>query len=497
MKIIKSFISLILTVSIFTGCEMVDTSDDLIIGNYTTSSETTFETEAPQTQEVIQTTENFSADKREWELRELWLYSVQNSMYTDTYAHDGSQLTLIVPSVTYSYREMLNFLNDNAYMKKNYTLAETSRDNSVYAPFGSYGQHANASIERVICGQRIDEIPEADEVMYSDILISVGQEYNTYNKPNYFSVVVNSTSVTKELQTMLYELLATQVGTEIAEYAVYAQTQLDDVNEFDLIDKIPTVDGRGNLIIKRTISGGGLVLELDFQDSSEFDETRYAYFDDTYETIYNDSRVTLADIFPGDFGGNDPSIDTKFFNKFMETGGRSDIMFSQAIKNEMSTIITEGTNKIYRNYHFNVDLTKGCNMDLSEAPYFNCNVTAYFDSRENNNYVKGEGSFIAGYTDVNLCTEDEAYAELVDVAKTKIHCLFPYISTSGLEYKNFYRKAYDIHDSYTATSIEIPVNTDIHITLGIKYAEEMDEEGNIKETDIPLYYYSKVTFSLS
>ena len=63
MKIIKSFISLILTVAIFTGCEMVDTSDDLIIGNYTTSSETTFQTEAPQTQEVIQTTENLSDDK--------------------------------------------------------------------------------------------------------------------------------------------------------------------------------------------------------------------------------------------------------------------------------------------------------------------------------------------------------------------------------------------------------------------------------------------------
>ncbi len=497
MKIIKSFISLILMVSIFTSCEMVDTSDDLIVGNYTTSSETTFETEAPQTQEVIQTTENLSDDSQEWELRELLLYSVENSMYTDTYAHDGSQITLIVPSVTYSYREMFNFLKENEYMKKNYTLAETSRDNSVYAPFENNGQHANASIEKVICGQKIDEISNADKVMYSDILISVGQEYNTYNKPNYFSVVVNSKSITKELQTMLYELLSAQVGTEIAEYAVYAETLLDDVSEFDLVDKIPTSDGRGNLIIKRTISDVGLVLELDFQDSSEFDETRYAYFDDTYETIYNDSRVTLADIFGGNFGGNDPSVDTKFFNKFMETGGRSDIMFNQAVKNRMSTIITEGTNKIYRNYQFNIDLTKGCNMALSESPYFNCNITAYFDSRENNNYVKGEGSFIAGYTDVNLCSEDEAYAELVDVAREKIDCLFPYISTNGMEYKNFYRKAYDIHDSYTATSIQVPVNTDIHITLGIKYVEEMDADGNIKETNIPLYYYSKVTFSLS
>ncbi len=496
MKFLKHFISILLVSSMLFGCELVDTSDDLVIGNYTTS-ETTFETEEIQSETMAETTVNDNGQNFSWDLRELWLYSVDSSMYTEAAAPDGSPLLICSPSVTYSYREVLNFLSDNAYIKRNYSLAETSRDNSTYAPFGEYGQHANASIENIVCGQKIDKVTKENEVVYSDILISVGQEYNTYSKPNYFSVLLNSTAVDTEFQQMLYELLSSQVGEEIAEYAVYAKTQKDDQNEFDLIDVIPTVDGRGNLHIKRTISGGAFMLELDFRDSAESDETRYAYYDHHYDTVYNESRFTLADVFLGDFGGNNPANDAKFFDKFMEIGGRSDTLFTQSVKNSMSTIVTEGVNKVYRNYHFGVDLTKGCNMPLEEAPTFNCNIDAYFDSRTNTNYVKGDGNFIVGYTAINACTEDEAFTELVDAARAKIYCLFPSIDTSGMTYENFYKKAYNAGGHYTVTSSKIPVNVDVHVELKTKYLEEMDTEGNIKETDTPVCYYAKVNFALS
>lgn len=510
MKLLKNFITLAIITALLTGCEVTDKSDDLVIGGTYTAYEppsSAVQTQAndieiedeelPEDENISDENNSESSDGTGWQLRDLILYSIENSMYADTTAPDGSSLRLTVPSITYSYKDMLKFLSDNAYMKKNYTISETMRDKSSYASFGQYGQHADASVERMICGQKIDNINNADdEVMYSDILISVGQDYNTYNEPNYFSIVVNSTSITSDLQNMIYELLASEIDAQIAEYVVYAKDS-EEANPNDLYDTIPTVDGRGNLIVKRSISGGGLLLELDFQDSDEFDENRYLYYDHEYKPVYNESRITLADIFKGDFGGNDPTDDEKFFDKFMMNGGRSDAGFNQTIKNDLSVITNEGTNKIYRNYKFNFNLTKGCNMDIADAPYFNCNVTAYFDSRSNNNYITGDGSFIAGYTEYGMCEEEEAMNELIDASREKILCLFPSMNTSGLTYENFSKGVYNLYGNYTATTADIPVNASVRVDIGTQYVQETDEDGNTVETDIPLRYYSKVTFSLS
>lgn len=505
MNFLKKIICIGLSAVLLSGCELTDTSDDIVIGgeyyNPHKATETNAEQNSADTASDNNTDNNAddeNNDEQGWELRDLLLYSVPSSMYTDTSAPDGSPLQMVVPTVTYSYREVLKFLTDNAYMSKNYTLAETSRDQSNYASFGIYGQHANASVEKLICGQKIDNINnKEDEVLYKDILISVGQDYNTYSKPNYFSVVVNSTDITHDMQTMIYELLASQIGEEIAEYAIYGKTLDSEENEFDLHDKIPTVDGKGNLIINRVVGGGNLNIELDFQDSNEFDESRYAYYDHEYKPIYNESRVTLKDIFQGDFGGDDPTDNIKFFDKFMESGGRTDVPFSQTIKNNIDVKITEGTNKIYRNYQFKFDLSKGCSMDFADAPFFNCDITAYFDSRSNNNYIKGTGEFIAGYTSAEFYSEDEAFPELIESAQKKINCLFPCMNTADIRYENFFKKRYNINGDYIATSSNIPVNAEAVIILDTKYFQEYDEEGNATDTDIPQYYYARVTFTLN
>lgn len=71
------------------------------------------------------------------------------------------------------------------------------------------------------------------------------------------------------------------------------------------------------------------------------------------------------------------------------------------------------------------------------------------------------------------------------------------MNTSSLSYENSAKKAYSLTGNYTATSSEIPVNVSVRVTLNTKYAEETDEDGNVTETDIPIYYYAEVTFSLS
>lgn len=505
MKFLKKILCLTAVLSLLSGCQTTANHDNVVVigGTYTAYEppQSAMHNENKSTgtagDNSIAADNAPSASGFDWELRDLVLYSIDNSMYTDTTAPDGSNLRLTVPSVTYSYKNVFKFLNENAFMKKNYTLSETVRDQSSYKRFGSYGQHADASVEKMICGQKIDNISKDGEVLYSDILISIGQDYNTYNQPNYFSVVLNSTSVSSEFQKMLYDLLAQQTNEKVAEYAVYGKSNSDEENPYDLYDSIPTADGRGNLIIKRNISGGGFFFEMDFQDSDEFDKNRYSYYDAEYKSAYNESRITLADIFKGDFGGNDPSDDMKFFNKFMENGGRSDTGFNQAIKKNISVITTEGTNKVYRSYKFDMDLIKGCDMDEEISPDFNCNITAYFDSRSNNNSIKGNGSFIAGYTACNMCSEEEAFTELVNAAREKIICLFPNMNTSSLSYENSAKKAYSLNGNYTATSSEIPVNVSVRVTLNTKYAEETDEDGNVTETDIPIYYYAEVTFSLS
>lgn len=506
MNFLKKILCLTAVLSLLSGCQTTANHDNVVVigGTYTAYEppQSAMHNENKSTTGItgdnsIAADNAPSASGFDWELRDLVLYSIDNSMYTDTTAPDGSNLRLTVPSVTYSYKNVFKFLNENAFMKKNYTLSETVRDQSSYKRFGSYGQHADASVEKMICGQKIDNISKDGEVLYSDILISIGQDYNTYNQPNYFSVVLNSTSVSSEFQKMLYDLLAQQTNEKVAEYAVYGKSNSDEENPYDLYDSIPTVDGRGNLIIKRNISGGGFFFEMDFQDSDEFDENRYSYYDAEYKSAYNESRITLADIFKGDFGGNDPSDDMKFFNKFMENGGRSDTGFNQAIKKNISVITTEGTNKVYRSYKFDMDLIKGCDMDEEISPDFSCNITAYFDSRSNNNSIKGNGSFIAGYTACNMCSEEEAFTELVDASREKILCLFPNMNTSSLSYENSAKSAYSLTGNYTATSSEIPVNVSVRVTLNTKYAEETDEDGNVTETDIPIYYYAEVTFSLS
>ena len=505
MKFLKKILCLTAVLSLLSGCQTTANHDNVVVigGTYTAYEPPQSAMHNENKSTGIADDNSIAADNApsasgfDWELRDLVLYSIDNSMYTDTTAPDGSNLRLTVPSVTYSYKDIFKFLNENAFMKKNYTLSETVRDQSSYKSFGSYGQHADASVEKMICGQKINNISKDGEVLYSDILISIGQDYNTYNQPNYFSVVLNSTSVSSEFQKMLYDLLAQQTNEKVAEYAVYGKSNSDEENPYDLYDSIPTADGRGNLIIKRNISGGGFFFEMDFQDSDEFDENRYSYYDAEYKSAYNESRITLADIFKGDFGGNDPSDDMKFFNKFMENGGRSDTGFNQAIKKNISVITTEGTNKVYRSYKFDMDLIKGCDMDEEISPDFNCNITAYFDSRSNNNSIKGNGSFIAGYTACNMCSEEEAFTELVDASREKILCLFPNMNTSSLSYENSAKKAYSLTGNYTATSSEIPVNVSVRVTLNTKYAEETDEDGNVTETDIPIYYYAEVTFSLS
>lgn len=502
MKFLTKIISLSVVMMFLSGCELVDTSDDIVIGGeYYNPHQTTSADIVDSEPENINNddgNQEKNQDDNGWKLRDLLLYSVKNSMYTDVSAPDGSTLQIVAPSVTYSYNDMARFLKDNSYMSKHYTLSETSRDQNSYASFGAYGQHANASVERLICGQKIENITNAnDEVLYSDILISVGQDYNTYSSPNYFSVVVNSTTITHEMQDMIYELLAEQIGEQIAEYAIYGKTLDSQANECDLKDSIPTEDGRGKLIITRVVSSGSLNIEIDFQDNNEFDESRYAYYDRGYKPVYNESRLTLADIFTGDFGGNDPSDDIKFFDKFMSGGGRSDEPFIQTVKNHINIISNEGTNKMHRNYKFDVDLTKGCNMDFADAPFFKCDITAYFDSRSNNNHISGTGEFIAGYTGVELCSEEEAFNELIEAARDKIRCLFPSVDISDMRYENFYKNKYTAGGSYTATSADVSINADIVVQLGTKYYQEYDEDGNSVDTDIPQYYYAKVTFTLS
>jgi hypothetical protein len=506
MNFLKKLICAVIAAVFLAGCELTDTSDDIVVGgDYINPNKVTV-TDSGRKDTYTDYAENAdindandaSENDESWELRDLLLYSVENSMYTDTSAPDGSALQMVVPSVTYSYKDMLKFLTDNAYMSQNYILAETSRDQSSYASFGMYGQHADASVEKLICGQKINNINnKEDEVLYSDILISVGQDYNTYSKPNYFSVVVNSTNITRDMQTMLYELLASQVGTEIAEYAIYAKALGSQDNELNLSDTIPTNDGRGNLVINRVVGGGNLNIELDFQDMNEFDESRYSYYDYEYKPVYNESRITLKDIFKGDFGGNDPTDNVNFFDKFMESGGRTDIPFSQTIKNNIDVKITEGTNKIYRNYQFRFDLSKGCSMNFEDSPFFNCDITAYFDSRSNNNYIKGNGEFIAGYTLAELCSDEEAFTELIESAKKKIICLFPCLNTADIRYENFYNNSYTLYGNYTATSSDIPVNVSAVVTLNTKYFQEYDEQGNATDTDVPQYYYVRVVFTLS
>ncbi|HAS78727.1 MAG TPA: hypothetical protein DCS38_03250, partial [Ruminococcus sp.] len=99
-----------------------------------------------------------------------------------------------------------------------------------------------------------------------------------------------------------------------------------------------------------------------------------------------------------------------------------------------------------------MDLIKGCDMDEEISPDFNCNITAYFDSRSNNNSIKGNGSFIAGYTACNMCSEEEAFTELVNASREKILCLFPNMNTSSLSYENSAKNAYSLTGNYTATS---------------------------------------------
>lgn len=505
MKLLKKIISLSVAVMFLSGCDLVDTSDDIVVGGeyYNPHQTTCADNAGSEAENVNNDAENQNENQDDgetqgWELRDILLYSVKNSMYVDAAAPDGSALQIVAPSVTYSYHDMVRFLNDNSYMSKHYTLSEASRDQNNYASFGAYGQHANASIEKLVCGQKIENITNTnDEVLYSDILISIGQEYNTYSSPNYFSVVVNSATITHELQDMLYELLSQQIGEQIAEYAIYGKTLDSQANEYDLKDSIPTEDGRGKLIIERTVSSGSLNIGIDFQDNNEFDESRYAYYDHGYKPVYNESRLTLADIFKGDFGGNDPSDDIKFFDKFMSGGGRSDEPFIQTVKNHVNIISNEGTNKMHRNYKIDVDLTKGCNMDFADAPFFKCDITAYFDSRSNNNHISGTGEFIAGYTGVELCSEEEALSELADAARDKIRCLFPSIDISDMRYENFYGNKYTADGSYTATSANVNINTNIVVQLGTKYYQEYDENGNSIDTDIPQYYYAKVTFNLN
>ncbi|MGN0607453.1 MAG: hypothetical protein ACI4JM_13125 [Oscillospiraceae bacterium] len=505
MKLLKKTICILAAFAMLSGCELTDTSDDLVIGGTYTSyvppsqTEQSDEEERETISDVAEDddTGEKNPDDAGWELRDILLYSVDDSSTVDAFDPNGDELKLVKPGVSYSYNDMLKFVSDNGYLKKHYMFSETVRDKAEYAAFGNYGQHAKASVEKLICGQKTENYSKDDEVLYSDMLICIGQDYNTYDAPNYFSVTLNSTSVTYGFQEALYELLAEQIGSEIAEYVVYAKTIEDGVPEFDLYDTIPSADGYGNLVVQRKITGGSFFLDLDFQDNSEFDEERFAYYDYNYNPLYNDCRFSLSDVFQGDFGGNDPKNDMQFFNTFMKSGGVADNGFTQTIKDNISVISNEGVNKINRSYKYSMRLIKGCVMDFADSPALSCDINSYFDSRTNKNYISGSGSFIAGYTPYGYCDETEAFNQLLGVAREKLACLFPCVDASDIEYSGSMKKTITLSGNYTATSYAIPVNVSVRINPSIKYLQEMDEEGNMIDTETPLYYYVIVSFDLS
>lgn len=503
MKFLKKLLCLSTAAVMLSGCELVDTSDDLVISN--TSFVPVSQTEEVE-ENVIETdvsqTEDPLAEKDPeaigWELRDILLYSVNGSSTLSTYDPSGEELRLVKPGVTYNYDQMNKFVNDNGYFKKHYMMSKTIRDNAEYADFGEYGQHAKAFVEQVIGGQKVENYSKEEDVTYSDMIISIGQDYNTYDEPNFFSITLNSTAATYGFQQALYELLAEQIGKETAEYVVYARTIVDGVPEMDLKDVIPSEDGGGNLVVTRKITSGSFSLELDFQAYAEFSEDRFAYYDHAYKPFYNTCKFSLSDVFQGDFGGNDPTNDMQFFNTFMKSGGTADSGFTRTLKDNCIVIANEGNNKINRSYRYNMRIVKGCNMDVEDAPFLNCDITAYFDSRINRNFINGNGSFIAGYIPFDSCSEEEAMNQLYGVAREKLACLFPCVDANDLEYNGKLNRTVTRSGYFTSTSYMVPVNVTISFTPSIRYNKITDDDGNtFEDKESPLYYYILVGFDLT
>jgi len=127
MKFLKKILCLTAVLSLLSGCQTTANHDNVVVigGTYTAYEPPQSAIHNENKSTGIAGDNSLSDDNApsatgfDWELRDLVLYSIDNSMYTDTTAPDGSNLRLTVPSVTYSYKEVFKFLNENAFMKKN------------------------------------------------------------------------------------------------------------------------------------------------------------------------------------------------------------------------------------------------------------------------------------------------------------------------------------------------------------------------------------------
>lgn len=413
-----------------------------------------------------------------WETKQVEAPTVAEVTFEEIKAFDNADVKTKMYStfLTMTQDDLLNALQANKYITDTFELAKGTYEDIECTVYGDVGEQAKIIEQKYISGGKKGS-SLVDNGSFYDLDFRLVRDTWRFRTPYKIELTLKDISVNKDVQKEMLSILTDVLGSDIANYIVYAE---------DLDGKTVSGEGLKEGQLSEYIEAGDAkyifyrYVDYDAEEPNKSNiyfyiqldksiaDNKLEYFTNGYTSAANDMKYKLSSIF------KDITIDkNQFSNLFSEYMKMIDSGYVRTLIDNIYIDYEYGLNGVNRG---RIEIESKCGME-EVANVISPQLNIDFEYAEKDSdiidfelEIEGESMFLF----TNQCETDEekeaAYKDMIQDVAVQINKLFPSIDTSFINYDTC-RKGHTEFITYNILGKDY--NMKISISCGTTFADTM------------------------